>query len=372
MRSLFFVLMCLAATCIAAQAAGENIVTLNVEPTKEHPRNSEGSFATLKSGRILFYYSQFYGGGADDSPARLVEIHSDDKGRTWSEPKTVVENGAGNNVMSVSLLRLKSGKLALIHIVKNSWLDCRPYMRTSTDEGVTWSEPKALFDAPGYFVLNNDRVVQTSTGRLIAPVAFHRSRTANPKGGSSFDARGIAMWYLSDDEGATWHEASTWWAAPKANGSGMQEPGVVELSQGHLMSWTRTAMGSQYAMHSTDDGKSWSPPVPTELMSPTSPASIRKLPGTEDLLVLFNDHSGKYPLPKNKNTRTPFVAAISSDGGKTWPVRKLLEDDPTGCYCYTAVHFVDDAVLLGYCAGDAKVGGLNRLRIRRITLDWLK
>ena len=68
----------------------ESIITLNVDPTPEHPRNSEGSFATLASGRIIFIYSQFYGGAADESPARLVRIHSDDQGRTWSKPVTVV------------------------------------------------------------------------------------------------------------------------------------------------------------------------------------------------------------------------------------------------------------------------------------------
>jgi hypothetical protein len=67
-----------------------------------------------------------------------------------------------------------------------------------------------------------------------------------------------------------------------------------------------------------------------------------------------------------------LVTATSSDGGKTWLHRKLIENDPDGWYCYTAIHFTDDAVLLAYCAGDKKVGGLNRLRLRRISLDWLK
>ena len=62
----------------------------------------------------------------------------------------------------------------------------------------------------------------------------------------------------------------------------------------------------------------------------------------------------------------------TSDGGKTWPQRKLIESDPEGRYHYTAIHFVGDAVLLAYCAGDNKVGDLNRLRIRRIPLDWLR
>ena len=114
-----------------ANEAPPGIVTLNVEPTPEHPRNSEGSFATLASGRIIFCYSQFYGGAADESPARIVRIHSDDQGRTWSAPEIVVENTGGNNVMSVSLLRLASGKLAMFYCVKNSWIDCRPHMRIS-------------------------------------------------------------------------------------------------------------------------------------------------------------------------------------------------------------------------------------------------
>ena len=355
--------------CLGTSLWAESLITLNVEPTKELPRNSEGSFATLKSGRVIFCYTQFYGGAADESPARIVRIQSDDQGRTWSAPVTVLENIGGDNVMSVSLLRLASGKLALFYLLKNSWIDCRPYMRVSTDEGETWSEPRRILDAPGYFVMNNDRVIQTSKGRLIAPLAFHRSRGSDPHSSRSFDARAIAMWIYSDDEGTTWTESSSWWALPVRSGSGLQEPGIVERVDGSLVSWCRTDQGAQYGFESTDAGRTFSPPVPTEMKSPNGPASIKRLPGSNDLLAIYNDHSGMFPFPPKK--RNPFVAAISKDGGKTWPQRKLIESDPEGLYHYTAIHFVGDAMLLGYCAGDSKVGALNRLRIRRITLDWL-
>lgn len=358
------------ACALPALAAAENAVTLNLDPTPEHPRNSEGSFVALKSGRILFCYSQFYGGAKDESPARIVQIHSDDQGRTWSPPVTVAENTGGNNVMSVSLLRLASGKLAMFYCIKNSWIDCRPYIRISTDEGQTWSEPKLAQKAPGYFVLNNDRVIQTSKGRIIVPLAFHRSKGTDPHTIDSWDHRAIATWIYSDDEGETWQEASSWWAMPVPSGSGCQEPGVVELADGNLFSWCRTDQGGQYGFNSTDGGRIWSPPVPTEMKSPNGPASIKRLPGSNDLLAIYNDHSGRFPFPPKK--RNPFVAAISSDGGKTFPKRKLIESDPEGLYHYTAIHFTTDgAMLLGYCAGDSKVGALNRLRIRRLSLDWL-
>ncbi|MEP6670092.1 MAG: sialidase family protein [Chthoniobacter sp.] len=361
-------LLCFAA-CSPRACAEENQVVLNIEPTKENPRNSEGSFVRLKSGRVLFYYSQFYGGAEDGSPARIVAIHSDDAGRTWSAPQVVLENTAGNNVMSVSLLRLASGKLAFFYVLKNSWLDCRPYVRFSTDETATWSEPKLIVAAPGYFVLNNDRVVQLSTGRLVVPVAFHRSHLADPQSSKSFDPRAIAMWYYSDDEGQTWQESPSWWTIPVRSGSGLQEPGLVELADGKLFSWARTDQGAQYGFTSTDAGKNWSAPAPTEMKSPTSPASIKRLPGSASLLAVYNDHSGRFPFPIKR--RTPLAVAVSSDGGQSWPNAKLIEEDPASWYCYTAIYFVDDAVLLAYCAGDAKVGPLNRLRIRRISLDWL-
>jgi hypothetical protein len=352
--------------------APENRVVLDIESSKDNPRNSEGAFVTLKSGRILFLYTQFYGGGRDESPARIVSVCSDDAGQTWNgKPRVVVENAGHQNVMSVSLLRLQSGKIALFYLKKNSLHDCRPWMQVSSDEAETWSAPTLVVDAPGYFVLNNDRVIQLGTGRLIVPVAFHRARRSNPQDHRSWDSRALALWYLSDDEGQTWREANDWWGLPVRSGTGLQEPGVVELAGSNVFTWARTDLGAQWGCVSTNGGLSWPRPAATALKSPASPASIKRLPGSADLLAVFNDHSGTFPFPKGK--RTPLVAAISADGGQTWPVRKLLEDDPNGVYCYTAIHFVDGAVLLGYFdfRGLGSQAG-NRLRLRRVGLDWLR
>lgn len=360
------------ALCGLSLGAPENEVVLTVEPTPEYPRNSEGSFVTLRSGRILFCYTQFYGGAADDSAARIVSIQSDNGGRTWdARPRLVVDNEGSANVMSVSLLRLASGRIALFYLVKNSWIDCRPHVRLSADEGETWTAGKLMTEAPGYFVLNNDRVIQHRSGRLIAPLGFHRMRGAEPRSSKSFDSRAIALWAVSDDEGSTWQEAPQWLALPvPGTRTGLQEPGVVELGDGSLLSWFRTDQGTQFETRSRDRGQTWLPVAAGELKSPAAPASIKRIPGQNGLLGIWNDHSGRFPLVKGK--RTPLVAGISEDGGKTWPRRLLLEGAADGWYCYTAVHFVEDAVLLGYCAGDAKAGGLNRLRIRRLSLEAIR
>jgi sialidase-1 len=344
----------------------------DLNPTSEHPRSTEGAFATLKSGRIIFAYSQFSGGQEDHSPSEIAEIHSDDQGRTWSKPRVVVPTGSYQNIMSVSFLRLASGKLVRFHCVKKTkWLDCHPVMSVSTDEGASWSEPKLVFDAPGYFVLNNDRVIQTASGRLIMPVGYHRTSGAADER-ASWDSRAIAMWYYSDDEGTTWKEASTWWGIPVVSESGLQEPGVVQLADGSLFGWARTDQRAQYQFSSKDDGLSWSAPVVSPLKSPNSPASIKRLPKSDTLMVVYNDHSGRVPAPKSPKQRSPLVAAFSTDGAKTWVAPQVIEEDLTGWYCYTAMHFTDDAVLLAYCAGNDEIGKLSRLRIRRVPLSSLQ
>ncbi len=338
----------------------------DLNPTPEHPRHTEGSYVTLKSGRILFDYSQFSEGQHDHSPSAIAEIYSDDQGRTWSQSKVVIPTGSYQNIMSVSLLRLASGKIARFYAIKkNKWLDCHAVVSLSSDEGATWSEPKLVTDAPGYFVLNNDRVIQTKSGRLIVPLGFHRTR-GSADIAASWDSRAVAVWLYSDDEGATWKESDTWWAMPVVSKSGLQEPGVVQRPDGSVYGWFRTDQGAQYDSVSKDNGVTWSAPRPTELKSPLSPASIKRVPGTDTLMVVFNDHSGNVPRPAKANQRAPLAIAFSTDGANTWGPSQLIEEDLTGWYCYTAVHFTEDAVLLAYVAGNEKIGRLSRLRLRRI------
>jgi len=353
-------------------------VVLELPPSPGNPRNSEGSFVALRDGTILFAYTRFVGRGGDDHDvAELAVCRSADGGRTWSEPAPLLACEGAWNTMSVSLLRLADGRISLLYLVKNGFHDCRPRVRFSSDEAASWSGPVPVIAAPGYFVVNNDRLVQLRCGRLIMPAAFHRCRLEDGRSIAAFDSRGVAMWFLSDDAGATWREAETWWALPVPSRSGLQEPGVVELSDGRLWSWCRTDTGCQWQTHSADGGLTWTPPRPTAFRSPCSPMSVRRVPATGELLAIWNDRSGGFSLPEPaeaSHERTPLVAAISPDDGATWPHRVLLEDDPARGFCYTAVHFTDDAhVLLAYCAGGAETGGiLNLLRLRRVPLEALR
>ena len=168
------------ALCASRLVAAEpvNVVAHALASTPEHPRNSEGAFVTLKSGRILFLFSQFVGGTSDFSPCQIAQMSSDDQGRTWTEPKVLFTPEPGTMEMSVSLLRLASGRIALFTAIKRGTMDCHPYLRISSDEGASWSSPRSIVAAPGYYVLNNDRIIVPLINAGPKKFAITRSSSA--------------------------------------------------------------------------------------------------------------------------------------------------------------------------------------------------
>jgi hypothetical protein len=336
-------------------------VVLRLNPSPENPRNSEGDFITLKDGRILFIYTHFTEGSGDHAGAYLASRVSSDRGESWSQDDvTVVPNEGGMNVMSVSLLRLLDDRIALFYCLKNSEQDCRPLIRISSDEGDSWSDAQKCIDETGYYVLNNDRVIQLENGRLILPVALH-----NYPGSKWSNTAKIMCWY-SDDIGDTWHKSTS---AANPENIILQEPGLVALKNGTLLMFIRTDMDVQYLSYSKDQGKSWSDVEASNITSPLSPATIERIPATGDLLMIWNNNKQSGNIG---GLRTPYNCAISKDDGKTWQKTKTIESDPRGWYCYTAIEFVDDHVLLGHCAGDTRIGnGLSTTNITKLHIDWI-
>ena len=361
---------CLVALAMLAGPVWANSIDMEpllvIEPSKENPRNSEGDIIELKDGRLCLIYTRFTGGSGDHAAADLARRTSDDGGRTWSKDNIVVPRPGGLNVMSVSLLRLADGRIALFYLRKTSEEDCRPLMCISLDEAQTWSEPTVcITDKVGYYVLNNDRAVRLGAGRLILPVAWHQGP------GEPRDTAGVIMCYLSDDNGKTWRRSQDSFKGYRPDGQRVtvQEPGVVELKDGRLMMFMRTNAGSQYICYSQDGGETWTKAQPSNLVSPLSPASIKRVPWTGDLLCVWNDHSGIHKYVAGR--RTPLCAAISRDEGKTWSKSRFLEYNPDGWYCYAAITFTAERALLAYCAGDKQVGGLNRLKVLALSKNWL-
>lgn len=309
-------------------------------------RNTEGDIISLNNGNLFMAWTAFTGTG-DFDPSYIAGKISTDNGYTWGSTFTVIPNEGTMNTMSVSLVRMGNDDLGLFYLRKNNTSDCKVYFRRSTDEGNTWSSPICVTASPnGYYVLNNARVVRLSTGRILVPVAYCTTVTTQELSNM------YSRVYYSDDDGATWNQGS----GIVTLSSGAWEPGVTELKNGNvLMNIRRGGGGNVYKAISNDGGNTWSAAESTGLVAPSSPSTIRRLPSTGDLLIIWNN---------NLSTRYPLTSAISTDEGVTWTNIKNIEDLAVSSgYAYSSATFLGREVILTYY----KSWG-HRLRI--LDFDW--
>jgi len=352
----------------------ENRIVASWGPNGTYSRHSEGDFLRLKDGRILFVYSRFTESYDDGAPSDLVACWSGDEGETWTEPVTVISASLFNteNVMSVSLMRMQNGDIGLFYIVKQTKSINRLILSRSGDEGRTFGThiECSLPDRAGYYVLNNDRVERLSSGRLIMPLAYHRGGHGE---NAYFDGRSYDCFLLSDDDGATWHEAADAVFPPFTHtGSGLQEPGVIEKKNGVLWGYSRTDQMVQYEYFSMDGGEHWTAAQPSGFTSPCSPMKIDRHPETGDLYAVWNPipvYNGRYTSRAGWG-RTPLVWAVSKDDGVTWSNYSIIEGDEEHGYCYPAIFFTKDGcMLVAYCSGGPEDGiCLARLSIQKIRI----
>ena len=349
-----------AVVMMSSVAAGNEIITCDVYPaTAENPRFSEGSIVVLDDDSILYATTQFIDSNSDFAKARIVAKKSVDGGRSWGEQRILQENVGGLNVMSVSLLRFQSegrSAIGMFYLIKNNFDDLKVYLRISTDEAKTFGEQILVTALDGYHVMNNDRVRQLSSGRLLCPVAWSKDvKTEN---------HFVSFCYFSDDHGKTWQVGSSRVDLPKR---GSMEPEVLELKDGRVLMIMRTQFPEIYASYSEDGGETWSEAEPWGVQAPEAPATLRRVPVTGDLMLVWNPnyqagtgHNGK---------RTPLVAAISKDEGKTWGNPKVLEDRDDQTYAYTSLMFSEGRALMSYYVGDNESGWISS-RFRSVPVDW--
>ena len=267
-------------------------------------------------GPIQLHDGRLFGVGAD-----LNAVHSADEGRSWvpSGPLFDTSRSAGGNIKPMSMIRLASGAIAVNywhHLTEPVGMrECDTFLRRSTDEGRSWTEPVRVTgpNLPAYPTY----LLQSSSGRLLLPneYAFKQDGRQYPH-----NSMKVCTMLYSDDEGATWAESvDSVFVGEEDRGARaafVEAPCVTETADGRLLMFMRTEMQRIAQSYSSDGGVHWEQGVFNELMSSRSEIWLDRIPGSGDLLCVWNQVSAG-------ETRTGFYrsrlsAAISPDSGASW------------------------------------------------------
>ena len=317
-------------------------------------------YATKPSAVTLARYSANW--AIDQAPCRISAKISTDRAESWSDTFTLQDNTGRMNVKHPNLLRLASNEILFFYTMRNAasmdFGDLRIYMRRSKDECETWSEPVRVSSLPGMNFINADRVLLHSSGRIILP-AFNGLVYGR---GDHYQA----FCYYSDDQGRTWKYSKNKMDLPKR---GAEEPCMVELNDGSLMTVLRTSLGTIYKAYSYDIGETWTKPQTTGLAAPMSTALLKRIPDTADLLLIWNHNYN--PDHPHLGERNPLTSAISKDNGKTWQNIKNIEDIPQGMSSGPSVTFLNNRALLTYATQERSMYEAgSEIRLKIIPVKW--
>ena len=241
--------------------------------------------------------------------------------------------------------KLQSGKYAdLIH---RDWteeeLDGRKsfgghYTFIISEDAEEWKHIPITQEVGSYYTFNN-RILQLEDGRIIVPICYEPFEFVE----EGTEKGGWVGTFYSDDEGETWKRSE--WVKGNNCHNHMAEPICVDLNDGKLKMFSRTADGYMFECESLDRGESWGEEKATSLRMPCSPFVIRRDPYSGCIFVLWNN---SFPGPTYQYTRSPFCMAISRDETKTWEFVCEIENDPFCIYGYPSILFMEKDILLSY------------------------
>ena len=239
----------------------------------------------------------------------------------WSVP-VIVSDDKERSEQNPSLFLTPEGEVWLIYTVQiaraampersNLQSTAEIRRKISRDSGYTWGKTETIFDREGSFCRQKIQVL--SNGRWVFGnwICFDDD---------THYGSDITVVQISDDKGKTWRGVEI----PRSRGR--VHANLIEMEPGKLIALFRSRSADNiYIAYSQDWGDTWTEPVRTVLPNNNSSISAIKLQSGA-LAVVYN------PVRANDDPnitvwprlRCPVAVAISDDGGRTWPVIRLVE-----------------------------------------------
>ena len=270
----------------------------------------------------------------------------------WSDPVQLTDDQTRSEQNPV-LFVTPTGQLWLLYTAQlaGNQDTAEVRRRISSDDGLTWGPPETLFPASergGVFI--RQPVVVTSTGRWLLPI-FSCARVPGEKWSGDLDTSAVM---ISDDEGTTWREA----AVPDS--TGCVHMNIVGLPDGTLLALFRSRWADFiYRSRSTDNGETWSAPVPTQL--PNNNSSLQQRLLADGRIAVIYNHSSRLDATARRENLYDEI----DDEGLVEPGNNSADPAEVPAPVESTDAAATPDRLLG-CAASADVPGLLRRRRRNL------
>jgi predicted neuraminidase len=255
------------------------------------------------------------------------------------EIRKLYESGKTSNVRIFSEPARDAGPLLLFYKTGGLPSGWAAFLKTSTDEGVTWSTASPLPE--GFVGPVKNKPVPLSDGTLLC-------------GASIETAEKLPKWCVQFERTADLGKTSTktGFLNDGLNISAIQ-PSILSLGGDKLLAIGRTRQSHLFRITSDDAGKTWSAMTLSDLPNPNS--------GTDAVTL----RDGRHLLVYNHTTkgRSPLNVAVSTDG-LAWQAALTLESEP-GEYSYPAIIQTRDGLVHA-------VYTWKRQRIKHVVIDPAK
>ena len=257
---------------------------------------------------------------------------------TWTKPQQVA-NGIHEDeriqypCWNPVLFQPREGPLLLFYKVGPSPATWWGMVKTSGDDGVTWSKGVRLPD--GYLGPIRNKPIDFEDGMILA--------------GSSTEHSG---WRVHMER--TKNPTKVWWKTQPLNRAidmGVIQPTILRYPDGRIQILCRTKEGFIAESWSDDRGYNWSRMLRTDLPNPNSAIDAVML--RDDTALLVYNHTDR--------GRGILNVAVSKNG-KEWAAALTLENTPGAEFSYPAVIQTDDELVhITYT--------WNRKKIKHVVLD---
>ena len=255
-----------------------------------------------KSGKVLAFCegrkSLFDNGDID-----LVMKTSTDNGKTWSNLKVIWDSGNNTCGNPAPVFDKVTGDVIIVVTLNND----KVFVLSSPDQGNNWETPldiTASVKLPDWkwYATGPVHAIQLEQSafqnRLVVP-CNHTVAGVD---------KHVSHTIYSDDNGKTWHLGGS---VSKVN---TDESTVAELANGNLLLNMRSSdrdLPNRKISISNDGGSTWTTPIyDSTLIEPICQGSLLRYSFSPDILLFSN--------PKHKRIRKNLTLSISKDNGETW------------------------------------------------------